>query len=211
MFCERYTALMNILKAYLFGFTIAVSIGPITLLIVQRSLNKGLISGIVTATGVALADGTLAIVAFAVGVPILRFVESHSGYVHLFSGAVLLGLAVWIFFLSWQKYRKQERPVAAQSSGRDLISAYLLTLHNPLTIALFLGILGSFTGTRSMMEMVVFAFLLFLGSFTGQLIFATTASLLRGFFQSVGSIFILNALSAMGIGVFGVTTLLKVL
>jgi len=202
---------MNILKAYIFGLTIALSIGPITLLIIQRSMSNGLMSGTATAIGVALADGTLALVAFCIGVPILRLVESNSTYVHLFSGGILLVLAIGIFYLSWQKYRKNERTVAAKSKGKDFISASLLTLHNPLTIALFLGILGSFSGASSSIEIFFFTTLLFFGSLTGQLIFACTASFLRGFFQSVRSIFALKTLRAIGIAIFGFSTLLKVL
>lgn len=202
---------MNLLKAYLFGLTIALSIGPITLLIIQRSITNGFASGIITAIGVAVADGTLALIAFCIGVPILRFVESYSLYVHLFSGLILLAAASWIFYASMQKHRKNEKTTAAKSRGRYLISAYLLTLHNPLTIALFLGLLGSFLGTHSTVEISFLAFLLFLGSLTGQLIFACTASLLRGFFQTIQSIFILNTLSAIGIAIFGVSTLLKIL
>jgi threonine/homoserine/homoserine lactone efflux protein len=201
---------MNILKFYLFGLTIALSVGPITLLIIQRSMSNGLISGITTAIAVALADGSLALISFCIGVPILHFVEANSTYIYLFSGGILLLLAIWIFYFSFQKYRKNERTVAAKSRGKDFISAYLLTLHNPFTIALFLGILGSFTGVRSTTEIPFFAFLLFLGSLTGQLIFASTASFLRGFFQSVRSVFMLNTLSAIGIAIFAFTTLQKV-
>lgn len=201
---------MNILKAYLFGLTIALSIGPITLLIVQRSMSRGLWSGVTTAIGVALADGTLAVVAFSIGVPVLRFFESYRTSVQMVSSGILLAIAVWIFILSLQKFRANEKTVAVVSTGKDLVSSYLLTLHNPFTIALFLGILGSFTGISSTIEISLFALLLFLGSLTGQLLFAFTASCLRNFFQDVRSIFILNTLSAIGIALFALSTLLTI-
>src|SRR3989344_4250 len=137
--------IMGFVKAYFIGLTIAFTIGPISLLIAQRGITKGLESAIVTSLGVAIADFTFALVACTVGVSPLLFV--------------------------------------AKGKGSDFISAYALTMHNPMTIAVFLSFISYMTGIESVGGVLLFAFFLFLGSLSGQLTIWLTSRSLWGFFQ----------------------------
>lgn len=202
---------MEGVQAYLFGLTLAFAVGPMALLIVQRGITKGLRSALATASAIAVADFTYALVAFGIGTSVLRFMKSYEAYVHVFSGMVLLALAIHVFSSAFRKYARRQSVVAANGAGNDFLSAYLLTLHNPMTIAVFLGFLGYLTEVTSITGMLSFAGVLFLGSLSGQAAIALTASSLRGFFQNPTSIFILNTISAVGIAAFAVTSFLKVL
>ncbi len=202
---------MNIFKVYFIGLTIALTIGPISLLIAQRAITKGMKCAIVTSLGVALADFTFAIVACTVGASVLLFVEKYDRSVHVFSGIVLLGLALYISYGALKAYQKKIQSSAAKGSGNDFISAYALTIHNPMTVAVFLGFLSFMTGIQSIGGVLLFAFCLFLGSLTGQLIIGLTAWILRGFFQNPKSILALNMISAIGITAFALGSFLKVL
>lgn len=202
---------MTFLSAYLFGLTLALTVGPMTLLIVHRGIHKGLWSSLATATAIAGADFTYAIFTFGIGRSIVQFMQSYEVYVQVFSGVVLLALAIHVFYSAFQKYVHHQKIVAAKSAGSDFLSAYLLTMHNPMTVALFLGFIGYLTDATSFASVFGYSLSLFLGSLSGQVAFAVTASSLRGFFQNQASMFILNAMSAIGIAVFGIMSFVKVL
>ena len=55
-------------RGVILGFTIAAAVGPISLLVIRRTLAEGRIVGLVSGLGVATADGTYgAIAAFGLG------------------------------------------------------------------------------------------------------------------------------------------------
>lgn len=197
-------------KAYLFGLTLAFAVGPMALLIVQRGIMKGLSSALATALAIAVADLSHAFIAFGIGTSVLHFIESYDTYVYVLSGVVLFVLAIHIFYSARQEYVHQQRIVAAKGTGGDFLSAYVLTMHNPMTIAVFLGFLGYFTEVTSIIGMLGFVFAIFLGSLSGQMAIGLSASSLRGFFQDPKSIFILNTISAIGIAAFAMASFLKV-
>jgi len=203
--------IMGFVKAYFIGLTIAFTIGPISLLIAQRGITKGLKSAIVTSLGVAIADFTFALVACTIGVSTLLFVEKYERYVYLFSGIVLLLLALHISYSALNMYKQKTHTSAAKGKGSDFISAYALTMHNPMTIAVFLSFLSYMTGIESVGGVLLFAFFLFLGSLSGQLTIGLTACSLWGFFQNPKSILILNTMSAIGIAAFAVVSFFKVI
>lgn len=202
--------IMIFAKAYLIGLTIAFTIGPISLLIAQRGITKGVKSATITALGVALADFTFALVACTVGVSILTFVEKYEQYVYVFSGIILFLLALHISYSALTKYRKKIQTSAARGRGSDFLSAYALTIHNPMTIAVFLGFVSYMTAIRSVSGILLFAFFLFLGSLSGQLTIGLAGCSLRGLFQNPKSILILNIMSSIGIAAFAFISFLKV-
>lgn len=200
---------MNLIKAYFIGLTIALTVGPITLLIVQRGLTKGLKSAVVTSLGVALADFTFALIASSIGASVLLFVSTYEWQVHLFSGVVLLGLAAYIAYSAVRTYKQHIHAHVAKVKGGDFVSAYVLTMHNPMTIAVFLGFVGYMTDIQSFGGVLLFALMLFLGSYTGQLFFGLTSFSLRKFFQNPKAILLLNCISALGIAIFSFLQLLS--
>jgi threonine/homoserine/homoserine lactone efflux protein len=54
-------------EAFLFGFTLAIAVGPIAILIFNQTINCGLKTGIFSALGAASADLTYAILTFSSG------------------------------------------------------------------------------------------------------------------------------------------------
>lgn len=202
---------MDLITIYIFGLTLSLTVGPMTLLIVQRAITKGLKSGLLTALGLALADGTLALIAFSIGASILVVVSEYKFLVYLFSGIVLLGLALYISWTAFLSFRKGEATQAKKASGKDFISAYLLTLHNPLTLAIFLGFIGNITNLQSIPRIALCAFMLFLGSATGQFSIGILSYKLRGLFKSPSSIFAMNLISSIVIAIFGMMNFLKLI
>lgn len=200
---------MEFLKAFIFGLVLAAGIGPMGILMFQRTISKGIKSGVLTATGVALADWTLAIVAFSVGASILLFVDKYESLVYIFSGTVLLGLALYILRSSYISYQEGQMPKAAPAKGSDFISAYILTVHNPLTIGVFLGFMGQITDIQSITSIILYASILFLGSLAGQLIIVFISHNMRSFFKGARNILIMNIFSSIVVCAFAALSFAK--
>ena len=131
------------LRGLLLGFAIAASVGPITLLVIRRTLGEGRVVGLASGLGVATADATYgAIAAFGLTAVTDLLVDGRRA-LGLIGGAFLL----WI---AWSMVRTVPRTAVAEPDRprRGLPGAYLstlaLTLTNPLTIlafaALFVGL-----------------------------------------------------------------------
>lgn len=149
------------LQGLVLGFTIAATVGPISLLVIRRTLAEGRVVGLVSGMGVATADGTYgAIAAFGLTAVTELLVDWRRalGFV---GGAFLLWLAYATF---------TSVPGEAAADGarrRGLLGAYLsmfgLTLTNPLTIlsfaALFvgLGVTGRDPAGATVLTLGVFA------------------------------------------------------
>jgi threonine/homoserine/homoserine lactone efflux protein len=130
-------------RGVILGFTIAAAVGPISLLVIRRTLAEGRLVGIVSGMGVATADGTYGAIA-AFGLTAITDV--------LVDWRRALGLigGLFLLWLAWRTFRSVpgEAATVATDGRRGLPGAYLstlgLTLTNPMTIlsfaALFVGL-----------------------------------------------------------------------
>jgi threonine/homoserine/homoserine lactone efflux protein len=150
-----------LIKGFALGFTIAAAVGPISLLVIRRTLGEGRVVGLASGLGVATADATYGGIA-AFGLSAITDL--------LVDGRRVLGLVggLFLFWLAWKTARSKPGSEAAVTERRGgLAGAYLsilgLTLTNPMTIlsfgALFagLGVSGSNTGESALITLGVFA------------------------------------------------------
>ena len=129
-------------RGLVLGFTIAAAVGPISLLVIRRTLAEGRAIGLASGMGVATADGTYGAIA-AFGLTALTDVlVDQRRVLGIVGGAFLLWLA-------WRTLRSVPGDAATTTGRRrGLIGAYAsvlgLTLTNPMTIlsfaALFVGL-----------------------------------------------------------------------
>ena len=159
-------------RGFVLGFTIAAAVGPISLLVIRRTLAEGRLYGLVSGLGVATADATYgAIAAFGLGALTDVLVNARQ-VLGLVGGAFLLWLA-------WQTIRSAPTEAATVTTRRrGYAGAYLsilgLTMANPMTIlsfgALFAG-LGVTRGATGDAALVVLGVLL--GSTTWWVVLTT--------------------------------------
>jgi threonine/homoserine/homoserine lactone efflux protein len=164
----------------LIGVSVAAPVGPIGVLIIQRTLARGRWSGFINGLGVATADAAYASLA-AFGITLLSSL--------LISAAPVIRLVGGIFLLYLGIRTLRSRPASSSSpapqGSRAHISsfgaAFLLTITNPMTILLFAGI---FAGAGLATTDALCALFTVLGIFTGSalwwLFLSTGVSLLRG-------------------------------
>ena len=192
-------------RGFILGFTIAAAVGPISLLVIRRTLAEGRIVGLASGFGVATADATYgAIAAFGLGTVIQALVDARH----------LLGLigGLFLLWLAWRTARAEPHdPATVKPRRGGLAGAYVsmlgLTLTNPMTIlsfgALFagLGVTSSEAGGAALITLGVL-----LGSVAWWVVLTTVVSALR---TRVTPTWIrrINIASGVAIGVFALLSI----
>jgi len=197
-----------LLKGLILGFSIAAPVGPIGLLCINRTLQKGKLSGFLSGMGAASADMIYGCIA-AFGLTVVsNILIKESFWVKLFGGFFLCYLGLSIFFS-----KKNNQASKYQSKGllNDYFSTFLLTITNPMTILSFtavfagLGIVNSHRG-------FINSSLLVLGVFLGSAAWWLLLSYIVTFISSKSNISFLaliNKASGVIILCFGLYALLK--
>ncbi len=127
------------MKGLLIGCIVSIPLGPMGLLAVQRTLNKGRASGFFSGMGIATADAIFALVA-AIGLTfIINFLNEQKLYFQILGGIVVLLIGAKIFIANPIKQLralrlKRVRPL------KDFLSILLLALSNPLTVLMFVAV-----------------------------------------------------------------------
>ncbi|WP_010090081.1 LysE family translocator, partial [Burkholderia ubonensis] len=91
---------------FLFGLMIALSVGPVALMIANYGMRAGTASGVRAAAGVATADGCYAVVAFTIGAVLASTLASHLSLFRLAGALVLLAMGARMM---WQALRDRRR------------------------------------------------------------------------------------------------------
>ncbi len=129
------------------GFSASVPLGPIGVLCIQRTLNKGRLSGFISGLGAALSDTAYAVIAgFSLSF-IISFIEKQMLYIQIFGAVLLILLGINIFYSNPAKQLRKQR----QGKGnlfQDFISTFLITISNPLAIFLFLAFFAGFGAVK---------------------------------------------------------------
>ena len=125
----------------LVGFAIAVPVGPVGLVCIQRTLAKGRTSGLVSGFGAAVADVLLASIgAFSITV-IFSFITEHKSLLEILGGFLLFFLGIMSFF---SKPKEKEVKIdTALTLAEEALSAFVLTITNPLSAFSFFVAFGA--------------------------------------------------------------------
>lgn len=127
----------------LVGFSASLPLGPIGVLIIQRTLQNGRTSGLLSGFGAALSDTIYAIIAGFSLSYIVTFIEAQILWIQLGGVIILTGLGVKIFRTNpATQLRKQK--AGKHNLVSDVVSTFLLTLSNPLAIFLFIAFFAGF-------------------------------------------------------------------
>ncbi len=162
------------------GLAIAAPVGPIGLLVIQRTLRHGAALGLATGLGAAVADAAYgAVGAFGVAA-LIRALQALRLPLVLAGGGFLLWLA-------WRTWRDAARTPAAGAGAADapprLRAAFAgtvaLTLSNPATILSFVAIFGSLAGQGAAQHPAWMVAGVFIGSALWWLLLCAAVALLR--------------------------------
>ena len=134
-----------IFKGVLIGMIASAPMGPVGVLCVQRTLNKGRLFGLATGVGAAVSDIIYAgVTGFGMAF-VMDFINNDQNKFYLqIIGSVLL-LAFGIF--TWRSDPTKNMHQSGQKKGSlwyNTWTAFLVTFSNPLIIFLFMALFAQF-------------------------------------------------------------------
>ncbi len=145
MWFEPIDTLDLVIKGIIIGVVASAPMGPVGILCIQRTLNKGRWYGFITGIGAAFSD---IIYAMATGVGmsyVMDFIENKTNMFYL----QLIG-SVMLFLFGLYTYRSNPaqslRPVSKDKGTLvyNLVTAFGVTFSNPLIVFLFVALFARF-------------------------------------------------------------------
>ena len=134
---------LDVLKAFAIGICASVPIGPIAILVLQKSLSYGHKSGFVTGLGATTVDttyATLSIFALAVA---QNFLNTYETFI-LLAGGIIIAALGWsmVFKDPFRKMKEDEEERGA--SIKDYLQAVATALSNPGAILVMFALFAFF-------------------------------------------------------------------
>jgi threonine/homoserine/homoserine lactone efflux protein len=159
--------LIFLLKGIVIGIIIAVPVGPVGIMCVRRTIFEGKFAGFISGLGAATADAVFGVIA-AFGLTFISdLLIGYHQWLRIAGGCYLLYIGGSAFLARPEVKAGSDRD--AESFFRDFLSTFALTLTNPITILVFLGIFSAIglSGQGATLDRAAF---LVLGVWLGSLL-----------------------------------------
>ncbi len=188
------------LKGLLVGILVSAPMGPIGVLCVQKTVNKGKLLGFISGLGAATADTLYAMMA-AFGVTyITNFLSDNQIAFQVVGIIVLLFLGFRMIFSNpIKQYRYYRTSSRKRNAIKDYISVFFLTISNPLTIIFFgaaYTMLGLFSDGESQNNNLLLVVGIFIGASLWWFMLTSVVNIFRKKFR-LRNIFMLNRVSGI--------------
>jgi len=197
-----------LIEGIMIGLVVAVPVGPLGLLCINRALMLGPLCGLCSGLGVATADAIAAGIA-ALGITLISgFLVDHQVLLRLIGG-------VFLCYLGYKIYRSEPVSRGPINSVNGLLSAFattfFLTLSNPVTIISFVAIYAGWH-VPALHGRYIAAATLTAGVFTGSALWWVALFIgLTTFHEkfNLKFLFLVHRVSGAVIAAFGVVVLLS--
>ncbi len=201
-----------LIKGIIIGFAASVPLGPIGILCIQKTINKGRLSGFVSGLGAAFSDTFYAVIAGFGLTFITNFIVERQLYLKIIAGIILFYLGFKIFFTDPIKQYADQSKKRGKGLFGDFISIFFLTVSNPLAV-FFFG--GAFAAFGFVSEGSGFTSILFLtlGVFIGAALWWTILTTLVNLFRSrfkLRSLWWINKIAGIIVILFGVLAIISI-
>jgi threonine/homoserine/homoserine lactone efflux protein len=173
--------LVFFLKGIAVGAIIAVPVGPVGVLCLRRTIFEGQLAGLVSGLGAASADAFFGIIA-AFGLTFIsHWLLGYESVLRAAGGCYLLYAGAHA--LTRPTPAVEDRQSRPQSLFRGFASTFVLTVTNPITILVFLGIFEAL-GLSGARATLLLASMLVAGVWSGSFVWWLLLSLGIGVFRS---------------------------
>ena len=210
------------------GLASSVTVGPVAVLCIQRTLSKGYFSGLFSGLGVALADTLMAILAFSVYALLKNYIDAYSTIIQLIGGCFVVIVGILIFLKNPVPQIRKNR-AGHSALWQDFGSMFGFTLANfvvviPYILAFFtmfnidldlstegmtMAADGGFYGKRIVNNVLVLGGFL-LGALIWWLALTSTINLFRKRFRPRHMLTI-NRIAGVVISALGIITIISVI
>ncbi len=133
---------MLLIKGIIVGLLASIPLGPIGIICIQRTINKGKLSGFLSGMGAASADTVFAAIAgFSLSF-IISFIQEQQVLFQAVGGLIVFGLGIKIFYTNPVKQLRRHKR-KQNNLLEDYLSVLLVTITNPLAVFLFIALFAS--------------------------------------------------------------------
>ena len=139
------------------GVLISAPMGPVGMLCIQRTIDKGRRAGFYTGIGAAISDLFYCLLT-GFGLSFIEdFIESNQNIIQLVGSVVLIGFSIYLF--RKDPSTSMRRPVPQNvSAKKNILGGFLFTFSNPLIIFLIIGLFARFNFTAPEIKGAYYAF-----------------------------------------------------
>ena len=187
-------------RGLVIGFLIATPVGPIGILCVRRTLVRGRIHGLASGLGAATADAVYGFIAAFSLTFVSDFLVAHQTLIRIIGAIVICALGIRTYF---SRVTTHSESPGAGNLFADFISAFGLTLMNPITLLAFTAVFAGIGIAHSTQTVEV---LLVAGVFSGASIWWLSVTAFAGLLHrkiSTENLAWLTKLAGIGIICFG--------
>lgn len=131
-------------RGLLIGALISAPMGPIGMLVIQRTLSKGRWAAFFTGIGAALSDLVYCLLTGFCLSFITDFIDAHKLAIQLIGSAVIAAFGVYLFKKNPTRALRAAE-VNASNYWSDFVTGFLLTFSNPLILFFIIGLFARFT------------------------------------------------------------------
>lgn len=125
------------------GVLISAPMGPVGIMCIQRTLDKGRMTGFYTGVGAAISDLVYCLLTGFCLSFIEDFLERNHSIIQLLGSVVLFGFSFYLFRKNPAQQLK--KPVGEYASPRkNIVTGFLFTFSNPLILFLIIGLFARF-------------------------------------------------------------------
>ncbi|MEI6679629.1 MAG: LysE family transporter [Mariniphaga sp.] len=131
-------------EGFIIGIAVSVPLGPLGMLCIKRTVNKNWKSGFSSGLGIAASDAIYAIIAGFSLTIIINFISNYEIYFKILGTSMMVFLGLYIFMSNPAK-EIQKFKQKGTSYLQDFLTAFLLTITNPLSVFVFIAIFTSYS------------------------------------------------------------------
>ena len=200
----------TIIEGITIGLCTSIPVGPIAILIIQRTLQKGRMHGFTSGLGAATSDTFYALLAIVGLSVVLSFIEENKLIIQIAGSVIMMIFGVYIFFHNPAKNIEKSK-TDKSSYWQEYLTAFLLTLSNPLMIFLYIGLFAQYNFISSeshFIEIAIGICSVFLGAGLWWFCITLLASIFRKRFNIRG-LWILNKATGILISVISLVALIS--
>ncbi len=200
------------LKGIGMGLLVSIPLGPVGIMCIQRTINRGLKSGVFSGVGAAAADTIYALIAgFGLSF-IINFIESKQTIIQFIGALIIVAISFRIFYTNPAVQLRNQRNKKNSRFG-EVFSIFIVTLSNPAVFFAFLAMFAGFNILNSSSGHIG-TLTAILGIFVGSMLWWYVLSALINKFRSkirLKNLWWLNKIMGVVVFICGVVALIDLL
>lgn len=198
--------LNTLIKGIVIGLSISVPLGPIGMLCIQRTLNRGQKHGFVTGLGATFSDLVYSLITIFFLSFVIDFVEKRQFILQIIGSIIIVVFGLWIYRSHPATRQLPHEKPKEYSLTSDFFTAFALTLSNPLILFVLIALFAQFDFIAVDASIGMYALALFsilFGATLWWIVLTTLANRFRSRF-SIGGLKLINKLTGGIIVLIGI-------